>query len=77
MKIDTDLENAADFLTALKAAFTVAKDARKQRSCDGKVKYNKESASKAAIKMEAKTGEPFDVYECEFCREFHIGHSRG
>lgn len=77
MKPNTDLEKAVDLLAALQACFAVTTDNRKLRACEGKVRYNKESARKAAIKMEDKKSEKFDVYECEYCGKYHIGHSRG
>ena len=42
-----------------------------------KVVYgSRESASKAAMKMEQKHGGHFSVYKCAFCDGWHIGKNR-
>ena len=44
----------------------------------GKVKYgHKETAESAAVAMNRKTGDNYDVYQCAWCKNaWHIGHAR-
>lgn len=44
-------------------------------SCGQKVRYPEESAVRAAVRMKEKTGDDFDVYQCQYCNQWHIGHS--
>jgi hypothetical protein len=46
-------------------------------SCERKVRYgHMATAQKASVAMNRKTGDSFDSYHCEYCKGFHIGHSR-
>lgn len=45
-----------------------------QHTNEPKIAYSSvESATKAATKMEKKTGKHFSVYKCIFCDGYHIG----
>lgn len=44
---------------------------------DAKVKYNtKETAKKAALKMQEKQNKYFSVYKCIWCDGYHLGKNR-
>jgi len=50
---------------------------RRQDTGKLKVMYNtKDSAQKAAISMEKKSGKHFSVYKCIFCDGYHLGKNR-
>jgi len=49
-------------------------DADEQHSCKRKVRYgHRESAEKAALKMEEKLGRRMDAYPCDYCDGWHVG----
>ncbi len=48
---------------------------RKERSCEGKIRYNRPSALRAKAAMEKKYGRKFDMYRCIWCGRYHIGGS--
>lgn len=47
------------------------------RQCDGKIDYKSEAtATEAARRMEQKTGDKYDAYECQLVvGHWHIGHA--
>jgi len=48
-----------------------------QHTNEPKISYSSiESATKAATKMEKKTGKHFSIYKCIFCDGWHIGKNR-
>ena len=48
-----------------------------QHTNEQKISYSSiESATKAATKMEKKTGKHFSIYKCIFCDGYHIGKNR-
>lgn len=55
--------------------FAPVAPAMKYHSCVRKVRYRKDSAILAAIRLEADTSENFDAYECVYCDGWHVGHS--
>ena len=49
----------------------------KDRICGKKIKHaTKENAEKEAKRMRKKYGPKFNVYECGFCKCWHIGTNR-
>lgn len=65
------LQRKASRLFGSKAHFSG--EYHEANSCRRKIRYSKESAIRAAVAMQAKTGNVFDTYECEFCGGYHIG----
>jgi hypothetical protein len=60
----------------MKWEFVWKTKAHRQHSCERKVRYgHKTTASLAALKMQEKVYAKFDVYECRYCKGWHIGHS--
>lgn len=57
------------------AAATI--EALRRKACEGKEKhYSPVVATKFAYSMEQRCpGESFDVYRCEFCWTWHVGHA--
>lgn len=45
-------------------------------SCHKVCYGHKETAEKAAVAMQNKTGDFYDAYECISCQAWHVGHSR-
>jgi hypothetical protein len=47
-------------------------------SCRDKIRYaTMERATRAAYHLdEVRVGESFEPYRCDFCLEYHVGHSR-
>lgn len=53
--------------------------ARYERACEGKERHPTEAAASAALKVyqdagTLRTASGLHPYECEFCREWHLGH---
>lgn len=50
----------------------------RRKSCDGKIKFEDESAAvAAAIAYRRNLGHWMNTYKCRFCGKWHIGHPRG
>jgi rubrerythrin len=53
-----------------------SKRVRWRRGCYRKIGYHDLSSAYAGKKGHAKTfGESLDIYRCEFCGYFHLGHN--
>lgn len=68
------LKRRANRVFGLKSVFQG--EYHEANSCRRKVRYSKASAIRASEQMHSKTGDEFQVYECEFCHGFHIGHPK-
>lgn len=47
--------------------------------CEGKRKYKSKKNAELALRRIKKTGilvENANIYECEFCQHYHLGHKR-
>jgi len=52
-----------------------SKRAMRRKSCDGKIRYlSREKARSKVFKM-SFDGRSLDVYRCDFCGGWHIGHT--
>lgn len=45
--------------------------------CLGKVAHHTMSSAEYALNSMRAVGEVLEIYKCEFCKKFHIGHKVG
>ncbi len=52
----------------------------RRKSCDGKVQYSSSAEGQVAIwSIKKNTGDQslINVYKCQFCKKYHVGHAPG
>jgi hypothetical protein len=56
-----------------------SKRAIRRKECDGKIRHVTSDDGKAAVKrmrIASKAEGRLDVYKCQFCNGYHVGHGK-
>lgn len=52
-----------------------SKRAIRRKACTGKIRYSTREKARARVFKTSFDGRSLDVYKCEFCGGWHIGHT--
>lgn len=64
-----------DFARFLWRIPQLLRDEDRRHSCERKVELSESNAWRAATRMAAKHGRPFDAYKCRHCEGWHVGRA--